>query len=153
MSGEYAAQEQTDLAALVKAAAIQVIPDATLTAFEQRAVPGEDARLVTTLTRHPGGASVQVHADRGVVHPGVRRHRGARVPPEPDSAVCGWRATGSSGDRGDGDHQKPLPHQRSRTRARMRTVCGGQPHRGRRAGRGPGKWSPDGPDWLTIGWG
>lgn len=62
---EYAAQEQTDLAALVKAAAIQVIPDATLTAFEQRAVPGEDARLVTTLTRHPGGASVQVHARIG----------------------------------------------------------------------------------------
>ncbi|WP_199254470.1 polyketide synthase Pks13 [Mycolicibacterium mengxianglii] len=50
------------LAALVKAAAVQVIPDAVLTASEQRAVPGEDARLVTTLTRHPGGASVQVHA-------------------------------------------------------------------------------------------
>ena len=33
-----------------------------LTAFEQRAVPGEGARLVTTLTRHPGGATVQVHA-------------------------------------------------------------------------------------------
>ena len=25
-------------------------------------MPGEGARLVTTLTRHPGGASVQVHA-------------------------------------------------------------------------------------------
>ena len=59
---EYAAQGQTDLAALVKAAALQVLPDATLTASEQRAVPGEGARLVTTLTRHPGGASVQVHA-------------------------------------------------------------------------------------------
>ncbi len=59
---EYAAQGQTDLAALVKAAAVQVLPDATLTASEQRAVPGEGARLVTTLTRHPGGASVQVHA-------------------------------------------------------------------------------------------
>ena len=33
-----------------------------LTASEQRAVPGEGARLVTTLTRHPGGAAVQVHA-------------------------------------------------------------------------------------------
>ena len=33
-----------------------------LTAAEQRAVPGLGARLVTTLTRHPGGASVQVHA-------------------------------------------------------------------------------------------
>jgi polyketide synthase 13 len=59
---EYAGDGKTDLAALVKAAAVQVIPDATLTASEQRAVPGEGARLVTTLTRHPGGAQVQVHA-------------------------------------------------------------------------------------------
>ncbi|MCV7198872.1 polyketide synthase Pks13 [Mycobacterium angelicum] len=53
---------EADLAALVKSAAAQVLPDARLTASEQRAVPGEGARLVTTLTRHPGGASVQVHA-------------------------------------------------------------------------------------------
>ena len=33
-----------------------------LTSFEQRALPGEGSRLVTTLTRHPGGAAVQVHA-------------------------------------------------------------------------------------------
>ncbi|MDX1882322.1 polyketide synthase Pks13 [Mycolicibacterium sp. 120270] len=59
---EFAAKGQTDLAALVKAAAAQVLPEAKLTAAEQRAVPGEGARLVTTLTRHPGGASVQVHA-------------------------------------------------------------------------------------------
>ena len=59
---EYAPRGETDLASLVKAAAAQVLPDATLTAFEQRAVPGEGARLVTTLTRHPGGATVQVHA-------------------------------------------------------------------------------------------
>ncbi|MFN8071575.1 MAG: polyketide synthase Pks13 [Mycobacterium sp.] len=59
---EYAGGDATDLAALVKAAAVQVLPDATLTASEQRAVPGAGARLVTTLTRHPGGASVQVHA-------------------------------------------------------------------------------------------
>ena len=59
---EYAASGATDLAALVKAAAVQILPDATLTASEQRAVPGDGARLVTTLTRHPGGASVQVHA-------------------------------------------------------------------------------------------
>ncbi len=51
-----------DLAALVKAAAAQVLPEAKLAASEQRAVPGDGARLVTTLTRHPGGASVQVHA-------------------------------------------------------------------------------------------
>ena len=59
---EYSPKGQTDLAALVKSAAVQVLPDAKLTASEQRAVAGDGARLVTTLTRHPGGASVQVHA-------------------------------------------------------------------------------------------
>ncbi|UMB69884.1 polyketide synthase Pks13 [Mycobacterium paraterrae] len=59
---EYAPRGEIDLAALVKAAATQVLPDAVLTASEQRAVAAENARLVTTLTRHPGGASVQVHA-------------------------------------------------------------------------------------------
>ena len=59
---EYAPQGPTDLAALVNAAAVQVLPDASLAASEQRAFPGDGARLVTTLTRHPGGASVQVHA-------------------------------------------------------------------------------------------
>jgi polyketide synthase 13 len=59
---EYAPRSATDLAELVKAAATQVLPDSQLTAAEQRAVPGEGARLVTTLTRHPGGAAVQVHA-------------------------------------------------------------------------------------------
>ena len=38
---EYAPRGEADLAALVKAAAAQVLPDAKLTAFEQRAVPGE----------------------------------------------------------------------------------------------------------------
>jgi polyketide synthase 13 len=60
---EYAPRSgETDLAALVRAAATQVLPDAQLVASEQRAVPGAGARLVTTMTRHPGGASVQVHA-------------------------------------------------------------------------------------------
>jgi polyketide synthase 13 len=59
---EFSPRSEVDLAALVKAAAVQVLPDAQLTAFEQRAVPGDGARLVTTLTRHPGGATVQVHA-------------------------------------------------------------------------------------------
>ncbi|WP_245830426.1 polyketide synthase Pks13 [Mycobacterium numidiamassiliense] len=59
---EYAPRTTTDLADLVKQAAAQVIPDAQLTAAEQRAVPAYGSRLVTTLTRHPGGASVQVHA-------------------------------------------------------------------------------------------
>jgi len=39
-----------------------VLPDSVLTASEQRAVPASNARLVTTLTRHPGGAAVQIHA-------------------------------------------------------------------------------------------
>jgi polyketide synthase 13 len=60
---EYAPRNgETDLAALVRAAATQVLPDAQLAASEHRAVPGAGARLVTTMTRHPGGASVQVHA-------------------------------------------------------------------------------------------
>ncbi|WP_204801304.1 polyketide synthase Pks13 [Mycobacterium riyadhense] len=60
---EYAPRDaDTDLAALVKAAATQILPDAQLSAAEQRAMPGAGARLVTTMTRHPGGASVQVHA-------------------------------------------------------------------------------------------
>ncbi len=62
---EYAPKGAVDgkeLAALVKSAAAQVLPDAALTAFEQRAIPGEGVRLVTTMTRHPGGATVQVHA-------------------------------------------------------------------------------------------
>ena len=59
---EYNPRGLTDLASLVKAAAAEVLPDARVTAAEQRAVPGEGARLVTTMTRHPGGASVQVHA-------------------------------------------------------------------------------------------
>ena len=62
---EYAGRGETDLAALVKAAAATVIPDSTLVASEQRAVPGEGSRLVTTLTRHPGGAAVQVHSRIG----------------------------------------------------------------------------------------
>ncbi|MFN8042933.1 MAG: polyketide synthase Pks13 [Mycobacterium sp.] len=56
------AVDAKELAALVKSAAAQVLPDAALTAFEQRAIPGEGVRLVTTMTRHPGGATVQVHA-------------------------------------------------------------------------------------------
>ncbi|MGK2867684.1 MAG: acyltransferase domain-containing protein, partial [Mycobacterium sp.] len=59
---EYAPDGSADLVALVKAAAAQVLPDAQLTASEQRAIPADGARLVTTLTRHPGGAAVQVHA-------------------------------------------------------------------------------------------
>jgi polyketide synthase 13 len=59
---EYAPKGLTDLPALVRAAAADVLPDAQLTAAEQRAVPTEGSHLVTTMTRHPGGASIQVHA-------------------------------------------------------------------------------------------
>ncbi|AMT69179.1 polyketide synthase [Mycobacteroides immunogenum] len=52
-------------AELVKTAATSVLPGAQLTAFEQRAIPGEGSTLVTTLSRHPGGATVQVHARIG----------------------------------------------------------------------------------------
>ncbi|MCV7382360.1 acyltransferase domain-containing protein [Mycolicibacter longobardus] len=62
---EYAGRGETDLGALVKAAAAAVIPDSALVASEQRAVPAEGSRLVTTLTRHPGGAAVQVHSRIG----------------------------------------------------------------------------------------
>lgn len=54
-----------DFAELVKTAATSVLPGAQLTAFEQRAIPGEGSTLVTTLFRHPGGATVQVHARIG----------------------------------------------------------------------------------------
>ncbi|SKD96716.1 Polyketide synthase PKS13 [Mycobacteroides abscessus subsp. massiliense] len=53
------------LSELVKTAATSVLPGAQLTAFEQRAIPGEGSTLVTTLSRHPGGATVQVHARIG----------------------------------------------------------------------------------------
>ena len=58
---EFTGLEETDLQELVKAAATEVLPDAQIAAAEQRAVPGKGAALVTTMTRHPGGASVQVH--------------------------------------------------------------------------------------------
>ncbi|WP_195166751.1 polyketide synthase Pks13 [Mycobacteroides abscessus] len=54
-----------DFAELVKTAATSVLPGAQLTAFEQRAIPGEGSTLVTMLSRHPGGATVQVHARIG----------------------------------------------------------------------------------------
>ncbi|MGH3724745.1 MAG: polyketide synthase Pks13 [Mycobacterium sp.] len=56
---------EVDFPELVKAAAVSVLPGAQLTASEQRAIPGEGSTLVTTLSRHPGGATVQVHARIG----------------------------------------------------------------------------------------
>ena len=81
---EYSPKGATDLGALVKSAAAMVLPDSKLMASEQRAVPGEGARLVTTLTRHPGGASVQVHAriddSFTLVYDAIVSHRGAVAP-------------------------------------------------------------------------
>ncbi len=99
---EYAPRGEVDAAALaklVKAAATQVLPDATLTAYEQRAIPGEGSRLVTTLTRHPGGGTVQVHARMGesftLVYDAVvtRGGDGAAVP----AAAGGGNLTGAMG--------------------------------------------------------
>ena len=121
----------TDLAALVKAAAAEVIPDAQLTASEQRAVPGDGARLVTTLTRHPGGASVQVHAridesftlvyDALVTRGGV-----ASVLPTAVGAGTAIAADAPSRRRRAGDRRIP-GRRRSRRRRRRRRDAGGQP--------------------------
>jgi len=81
---EFAPRGTPDLVALVKAAATQVLPDAKLTAAEQRAVPADDSRLVTTLTRHPGGGhSAGARAGRRVLHVGLRRDRHPRRLPQP----------------------------------------------------------------------
>ncbi|NTY59843.1 polyketide synthase Pks13 [Mycolicibacterium sphagni] len=102
---EYSPKGQTDLAALVKSAAVQVLPDAKLTASEQRAVAGDGARLVTTLTRHPGGASVQVHArtDNGaessftLVYDAVVT-RGGAASALPSAVATGIAVTSPAGD-------------------------------------------------------
>ncbi|QIS08104.1 polyketide synthase Pks13 [Nocardia arthritidis] len=62
---EVQAAAVTDAAELVKAAAAQVLSDVSLGAsIPHAAVPGAGT-LTTTLTPHPGGASVQVHAKEG----------------------------------------------------------------------------------------
>ncbi|WP_084478523.1 polyketide synthase Pks13 [Nocardia jejuensis] len=55
----------TDLGALVNAAAAQVLSDVSLGAFVAHAAIPTLGTLTTTLTPHPGGASVQVHARDG----------------------------------------------------------------------------------------
>ncbi|WP_433564006.1 polyketide synthase Pks13 [Nocardia sp. CA-151230] len=62
---EVQAPAVTDLAALVNAAAAQVLSDVTVGAsIAHGAVPAAGT-LTTTLTPHPGGASVSVHAKEG----------------------------------------------------------------------------------------
>ncbi len=146
---EYAAQGHTDLAALVKAAAIQVIPDATLTAFEQRAVPGEDSRLVTTLTRHPGGASVQVHARIGesftLVYDAIVARSGAPgagLPLSAGGALPPAVATGVAvTTETDAAQAEPEPAEDADILHDNLTAGAG-------LAAGLGKWSPDGPETV-----
>ncbi|MEV6136417.1 polyketide synthase Pks13 [Nocardia sp. NPDC051990] len=62
---EVQAAAVTDLAVLVKTAAAQVLSEVSLGASVPHAVLPTTGTLTTTLTPHPGGASVQVHARAG----------------------------------------------------------------------------------------
>ncbi|MGW5378600.1 polyketide synthase Pks13 [Nocardia sp. NPDC003999] len=62
---EVQASSVTDLAGLVRAAAAQVLSDVSLGASIPHAPIPAAGTLTTTLTPHPGGASVQVHAKEG----------------------------------------------------------------------------------------
>ncbi|WP_433729746.1 polyketide synthase Pks13 [Nocardia sp. CA-129566] len=62
---EVQASAVTELAALVKSAAAQVLSDVSLGASVPHAVLPTAGTLTTTLTPHLGGASVQVHARAG----------------------------------------------------------------------------------------
>ncbi|MFD6155638.1 polyketide synthase Pks13 [Nocardia sp. NPDC060256] len=62
---EVQAESAGDLAALVTAAAAQVLSDVSLGASIAHAAVPAVGTLTTTLTPHPGGASVQVHAKEG----------------------------------------------------------------------------------------
>ncbi|MFF0499428.1 polyketide synthase Pks13 [Nocardia aobensis] len=62
---EVAASAVTDLAGLVNAAAAQVLSDVALGATVAHSPLPASGTLTTTLTPHPGGASVQVHVREG----------------------------------------------------------------------------------------
>nr|BAO99125.1 polyketide synthase [Nocardia brasiliensis] len=62
---EVQAASAGDLAALVQAAAAQVLSEVSLGASIVHATVPASGTLTTTLTPHPGGASVQVHAKEG----------------------------------------------------------------------------------------
>ncbi|WP_280443471.1 polyketide synthase Pks13 [Nocardia brasiliensis] len=62
---EVQAASAGDLAALVQAAAAQVLSEVSLGASIVHATVPPSGTLTTTLTPHPGGASVQVHAKEG----------------------------------------------------------------------------------------
>ncbi|MGY0502576.1 polyketide synthase Pks13 [Nocardia sp. FBN12] len=62
---EVQASSVSDLAALVKAAAAQVLSDVAVSVSHPHAALPTSGTLTTTLTPHLGGASVQVHAKSG----------------------------------------------------------------------------------------
>ncbi|WP_327111454.1 polyketide synthase Pks13 [Nocardia sp. NBC_01730] len=62
---EVRASSVTDLVALVNSAAAQVLSDVSPGASIPRGAIPASGTLTTTLTQHPGGASVQVHANEG----------------------------------------------------------------------------------------
>jgi polyketide synthase 13 len=144
---EYAPKAATDLAALVKAAAVQVLPDSQLTAFEQRAIPGDGSRLVTTLTRHPGGATVQVHAriDESftLVYDAIVT-RGGQASSLPMAAAAGAAVAVAAGST-------ELVPAASLTPAVVddAEILSDSLTKGANLGAGFAKWSPDSPE--TVG--
>jgi polyketide synthase 13 len=62
---ECSASSVADVELWVKEAAQQVFSRVEVTAFEQRGIPAKGSELVTLLSRHPGGATVCVHARSG----------------------------------------------------------------------------------------
>ncbi|MGW5105360.1 polyketide synthase Pks13 [Nocardia sp. NPDC004123] len=93
---EVQAPAVTDLAALVNAAAAQVLSDVTVGASIAHGAVPATGTLTTTLTPHPGGASVSVHAKEGnafrplfdaVVTASLPTH-GLLAAPLPESAVA-----------------------------------------------------------------
>ncbi|MGV9836215.1 polyketide synthase Pks13 [Nocardia niigatensis] len=85
---EVQAPAVTDLAALVNAAAAQVLSDVTVGAsIAHGAIPAAGT-LTTTLTPHPGGASVSVHAKEGNVFRPLFDAVVTSGAPLPESAVA-----------------------------------------------------------------
>ncbi|MCX5042238.1 polyketide synthase Pks13 [Aldersonia sp. NBC_00410] len=84
----------TDLGALVTAAAAQVLSDATLGAAIPHGDLSSAGTLTTTLTPHPGGASVQVHAREDAA---FRLVYDAVVTGGPAVAVAGTAAQNGAG--------------------------------------------------------
>ncbi|MFC3963890.1 polyketide synthase Pks13 [Nocardia jiangsuensis] len=105
----------TDAAALVTAAAAQVLADPALGAAQAHgALPGSGS-LTTTLTPHPGGASVQVHAKEGsafrlvldaVVTSGLPLPANTLAPAP--AAAPDIEVAESFGDRWDPNGEQPL---------------------------------------------